>query len=562
MRQMLIGIDVGGTYTDGVLFKQGAIIATVKKPTDDMNLKSTLLEVLDELLPSAEGQKIERIVFSTTLVTNLLATGQGERTALIMLPGHGLPHDAYDICPDIFFARGTVDFRGNVIEKLDQKEIDDILARIAAAGIKRVAVAAKFANRNDILEREIQSKLAASYPDISVSISSEISNKLNFPRRAATTYFTAMTVKEWMQFAAEIDQAITERGLDSELHILKADGGTFSLDTSSRRPCETVFSGPAASTMGGLALSQPHLNSVVLDIGGTTSDIALIIDGAPLYASKGARLGKQYTHINAFAVNSVALGGDSCLDYDGEIKVQNFRRGAAACFGGDYPTVTDAFNCKMDLGIGNAGQSAEKLQQLASKAGMKSSELCRQVVNIVIERLVSSIEAMFREWENEPAYKVWEVVNRRKFKLDQIIGIGAAATAIVPQVAARMEVDSFLHDYSPVANALGAAVVRPTLAVELHVDTPNNFFSVGPGGIRGSLNDRGGMQLGEAKNMARQYLLDMCREQGMESYASESSFYMEEQFNIISGWSRSGKIFDVGIQIAPGFISEYKGVSS
>ena len=159
-----------------------------------------------------------------------------------------------------------------------------------------------------------------------------------------------------------IDQAITERGLDSELHILKADGGTFSLDTSFRRPCETVFSGPAASTMGGLALSQPHLNSVVLDIGGTTSDIALIIAGAPLYASKGARLGKQYTHINAFAVNSVALGGDSCLDYDGEIKVQNFRRGAAACFGGDYPTVTDAFNCKMDLGMATL-PSAEKLQR-------------------------------------------------------------------------------------------------------------------------------------------------------------------------------------------------------
>ena len=75
---MLIGIDVGGTYTDGVLFKQGAIIATVKKPTDDMNLKSTLLEVLDELLPSAGKQKIERIVFSTTLVTNLLATARGK----------------------------------------------------------------------------------------------------------------------------------------------------------------------------------------------------------------------------------------------------------------------------------------------------------------------------------------------------------------------------------------------------------------------------------------------------------------------------------------------------
>ncbi len=559
---MLIGIDVGGTYTDGVLFRQGKIIATVKKPTDDMNIKNTLLAVLDELLPSAGKQKIKRIVFSTTLVTNLLATKRGERTALIMLPGYGLPHEAYDISPDIFFARGSVDFRGNVIEKLDQQEIDDILARIAAEGIKRVAVAAKFANRNDILEKEIQSKLAASYPDISAYLSSQMSNKLNFPRRAATTYFTAMTAEEWMRFAEEIAQAIRERGLDSEVHILKADGGTFNLETSSQRPCETVFSGPAASTMGGLALSPPGLNSVVLDIGGTTSDIALIIAGDPLYASKGARLGGQYTHINAFALRSVPLGGDSLLDYDGEIIVRDFRRDAAACFGGKFPTVMDAFNCQMDLGIGDTGQSVQKIQELAAKAGINAPELCRQVVDLVLKRLVSSIEAMFKEWENEPAYKVWEVVNRRKFSLDQIIGIGAAATAIVPQVAARMGVNAFLHEYSPVANALGAAVVRPTLAVELHVDTPNNFFSVGPGGIRGNLSNRGGMQLEEAKEMAKKHLLDLCREQGMESYADESSFYMEEQFNIISGWSRSGKMFDVGIQIAPGFISEYKGVSS
>lgn len=558
---MLIGIDVGGTFTDGVLFDDGAVIATVKKPTDDNNLKNTLLEVLDELLNNNE-QKISRIVLSTTLVTNLLATGQGERTALLLLPGHGLPAQSYDICPDTYFLKGTVDFRGNVIEKTDKQEIETAIDQIKVLGIKRVAIAGKFSNRNNGQEKEIQKVLQEKCPDISVSISSEISSKLNFPRRAATTYFTAMTMEEWGRFADEIEQAIKARNLEAEVHILKADGGTIPLELSRNRPCETVFSGPAASTMGGLALTGGEMNSVVIDIGGTTSDISLLIGGEPLYASKGANLEGKYTHINAFAVRSVALGGDSSINFEGGIiKISPLRKGPAVCFGGEAPTVTDAFNYGLDLGIGEAEQSKAKLETLAAEAGIEGKKICLQVIDMVIERLQENIGSMFKEWENEPAYKVWEVVNKKKFRLHRIIGIGAAASPIVPLLAERMQVDCFLHNYSGVANALGASVVRPTVAVDLHVDTPNNFYTIDPGGIKGSLKNARNFQLEDAKKLARNYLEEISRQRGMEDYAGESDFYMEEQFNMIRGWDRVGKMLDVGIQISPGFITEFKGVS-
>ncbi len=557
---MLIGIDVGGTFTDGVLFENNFVVSVVKRPTDESNLKNSLLEVLDELLKEGKGSRIERIVLSTTLVTNILATRRGERTALILLPGHGLPHQAYDLCQDIYFLKGSIDFRGRVIEAPDKKEIIQTLEEIRASGIERVAVVGKFSNRNNSHEKMIESIIRDKFPELLVSLGSEIAGKLNFPRRAVTTYYTAMTLDEWNKFADEIEQALKERDLKTEVHILKADGGTVPLEISRNKPCETVFSGPAASTMGAVALTRDNSNSVVLDIGGTTTDISLIIDGQPLYASKGARINDKYTHVNAFAVKSIPLGGDSVIGFNGEITVGPHRENVAACFGGNSPTVTDAFNCLYNLGIGEQELSTEKLQDFAGKYNLDFNDLCSTIVNVVVEQLIQTINEMFLEWENEPAYKVWEIINQRKFKLDRIIGIGAAAEAIIPVLGKRINVDYYLHNYSPVANALGACVVRPTLAVDLHVDTQNKMYTVSPGSYAGTIEKPGNFQLNDAKNLAMEYLIKLGKERGMEEYTGEFDYYLEEQFNLIRGWNRVGKLFDIGIQVSPGFIKEYKGV--
>jgi N-methylhydantoinase A/oxoprolinase/acetone carboxylase beta subunit len=474
---VLIGIDVGGTYADGVLFSDGRLIHSVKQPTDENDLKGTLLSALDELLVYGEGASIQRIVLSTTVVTNLLATGRGERTALLLLPGAGLPYSSYRISPDTYFLKGSIDFRGREIEEADTGEIEKVLAEIDRTGIRRVAVAGKFSNRNDRHERLIKEMVQVRYPHIDVCTSSEISGRLNFPRRAVTCYYTAMTMREWNRFADEIAAALGERIPGCDLHILRADGGTSTLEASRMRPCETVFSGPAASTMGGAALCRDPLNSVVVDIGGTTSDISLLIEGQPLYASKGALIGGHLTHIHSFAVNSVAMGGDSPIfEESGELNIGPARLGLAACFGGKTPTVTDAFNVLLGLNIGDQSSSRASLAAIAGLLTLSLEGLCRSVADRVIEALEESIRQMFRRWEDEPAYKVWEVVNRKEFLLHQIIGIGAAAPAIVPMLGRKLGVKHFLHPYSPVANALGAAVARPTLRLQVHVDTPRTGF--------------------------------------------------------------------------------------
>lgn len=559
----MIGIDVGGTYTDGVVFDRGEVIATTKVPTDDKRIKASVLQVLDELLQQQPSSDISRIVLSTTVVTNLLATGRGERTALLLIPGYGLPADAYDISADSFFLQGGIDFRGREIDPLDKTELAEVCRQIVAAGIKRVAIAGKFSNRNDSLEKEAAAYIKEEYPAIDVFLGSQIAGKLNFPRRATTAYYTALTSSEWNRFVDEIEQAMIERGLHCAVHILKADGGTLALGHSRTMPCETVFSGPAASTMGALALSADKSNSVVVDIGGTTTDIALIIEGLPLYASKGASINQRYTHVNAFAVRSIALGGDSSISVKaGEVIVETFRQDVAACFGGAGATVTDAFNCHLNLNIGDMKLSLGALDELAARAGIKRDELCAAAVSIVVERLRNTISSMFKEWENEPAYKVWEVVNKRKFTLDRIIGIGAASRAIIPELSRAMQVKPFIHRYSDVANALGAAVARPTLTVQLHVDTQARQYNLDPGGVKGKLDNTRNFQLTDARQMARDYLEKIGSGRGMAAYVKESSFFMEEQFNMIRGWDGTGKLFDVGIQVAPGFVGEFKGVKA
>lgn len=559
---MLIGIDVGGTFTDGVLFDNGSVIASIKRPTDDTNLKDTLLAVLDELLKNPQADQIERLVLSTTLVTNILATGSGEETALLLIPGPGLPYEAFNLFEHTFFLDGCIDFRGRELQKVNEEQIIDALKIINTRAIKKIAVVGKFSNRNSTAEKRVREIILDNYPEMEVYIGSEVAGQLNFMRRMVTTYYSAMTGAKWRDFVDSIEAALRDRGLECRVDVLKADGGTMSLDSAQHRPCETIFSGPAASTMGAVALRSQARNSVVLDIGGTTTDISLLIDGKALYASKGASIDGHFTHVNSFSVCSVAIGGDSPVTAENDtVNIHAKRQGPAACFGGSCATLTDVFNYLYKLELGDERLSKAKLLTACENTEFEIDSFCELLIQKVSSQLESSIKAMFKEWENEPAYRVWEVVNDRSFQLDEVIGIGAAAAVIVPVVAQRMQLDYFIHDYSPVANALGACVARPTISFNLHVDTQRGEFNIDREGISGKLDKSSAFQLEDARELARRQLNIIAAKNGIEGYAEEAEFFQEEQFNMIRAWDRTGKIFEIGIQISPSFIDSYKGVS-
>lgn len=560
---MLLGIDVGGTFTDGVLLNGNTIVKTVKYPTDNDDLKTTLLMTMDKLLEEIDSQKVNRVVFSTTLVTNMLATDEVATTALLLIPGPGLPLDTYQLFAHTYFLQGSIDFRGRKVTGLNISEVEKAVADIKANGINKIAIVGKFSNRNSELEEVVRDIVIKTMPQAEVALGNETAGQLNFLRRIVTTYYSVMVREAWQGFIRELDSALQARGIKALVEVLKADGGTMPLSISASKPCETIFSGPAASTMGAVALAvtEPR-NAVVIDIGGTTTDISLLIDGQPLYASKGAQIKGHYTHIKAFSVSSLALGGDSPIRVQsGEVTVDRRREGGAVCLGGKIPTVIDAFNLKYQLGIGEQARSAEKLSNLAANNGLTLESICSQVENIVISRMQQAIGNMFKEWENEPAYRVWEIVNGRMFHVQEVIGIGAASAAIVPILAKNMFVGGVIPEHAAVANAIGACVARPTLALAVHIDTEKGYYTTDQDGIRGNVPRGKNLQMVAARELARQNLQDLAAVRGMQAYADDAEFYLEEQFNVIRGWSTSGKIFDIGIQISPGLIKGYEGVS-
>jgi N-methylhydantoinase A/oxoprolinase/acetone carboxylase beta subunit len=308
--------------------------------------------------------------------------------------------------------------------------------------------------------------------------------------------------------------------------------------------------------MGALALAGEAVNSVVVDVGGTTSDLALLIDGKPLNAARGAEIGGRLTHIRSFLVRSLPLGGDSLLKADDPV-TQSYRLGPAACFGGEAPAVMDAFNTRFHLRIGNAQASRAAVGRLAAEIGLAPEALCQAVVDQTVERLKTAIETMFKVWEQEPAYKVWEVVHQKHFVLHRIIGIGAAAPAIIPHLAEAMGVSWVCPPHAPVANGVGAALVRPTLAVEVHIDTEQNTYAVTPEGRFGTI-PRGRFQLEQARLLARACLEESAAGRGMAHLTDQAVYTREEQFNVVSGYFTAGKIFDIGLEIAPGFVESLR----
>ncbi|MDD4249461.1 MAG: hydantoinase/oxoprolinase family protein, partial [Methanosarcina sp.] len=343
---MLIGIDVGGTTTDAVLIRNGEVYSTTKVSTERGNLLKSLLNALDEVSRGVPPGQLERVVFSTTIITNLIAEGKTDRVALLLIPGPGVNPESY-VFPDSFYLKGAMDFRGREIQLLDEAEVRETVSRIREQGFSRAAVVSKFGQRNPSHELRIEEILREMYPDCKVELGHKVSGKLNFPRRIATSMLASATGERYQEFVAEIKKALEERDIRAPVYILKADGGTLPIEKSVAFPVETIFSGPAASTIGALALTPEGQTSVVVDIGGTTTDLALILSGKPLMASKGAKLGNFLTHVRAFAVRSMAVGGDSIVRVretgDGVriVTIGPERAGPAYCMGGEEPTPTD-----------------------------------------------------------------------------------------------------------------------------------------------------------------------------------------------------------------------------
>jgi N-methylhydantoinase A/oxoprolinase/acetone carboxylase beta subunit len=221
--------------------------------------------------------------------------------------------------------------------------------------------------------------------------------------------------------------------------------------------------------------------------------------------------------------------------------------------GGPGPTPTDALRVLGLSDIGNAAAALKAMTDVAEKLGCKPEEAARKVVHGVVDKIVSEIDEMFRDWEQEPAYRVWEIMKKERLQAQNVVGVGGAAPSLVPLVAEMLGAKAVIPKYAPVANAIGAAVARPTLTLNLRIDTERGEYTVAEDGLTSKLDGKN-MNLEQAEQMARRLIIERANRLGIGEYAAEAEITYSEIFNMVRGWSTIGKLIDIRAEIPAGIL--------
>jgi len=319
---LLLGVDTGGTYTDAVLIRdETEVIATAKSLTTRHDLAIGIGGAVEAVLAQsgADVSEIGLASLSTTLATNALVEGQGGRVGLVYvgfkerdLEAHGL-REALSGDPALLLSGGH-SHAGGETAPLDL----DGLARWLAQdqGISAFAVAAQFATRNPAHELAV-AEMIHDVTGRPVSCSHHLSARLNGPKRALTAVLNARLIGMIARLIDRAEGKLRELGVTAPLMVVRGDGALISADQARARPIETILSGPAASIVGARWMTGAEF-ALVSDIGGTTTDVAVLREGRPAIDPAGARVGPWRTMVEAVAMRTTGLGGDSEVHVEDE----------------------------------------------------------------------------------------------------------------------------------------------------------------------------------------------------------------------------------------------------
>lgn len=553
---MLLGIDVGGTFTDAVLLDNKAagavaqVLAQAKVPTTHEDVLQCLLAALDAVLPQVEAaaSKLERVVISSTIVTNALTEHKLDPVFLAVITGPGMNIKGH-VPVKPYYLSGYVDHRGKVTAQIDWTKHRDLLNK-KGSGV--CAVSGKFAVRDPQLEFQAEHELTkCGYKK--VFLGSELSGELNFVRRTNSAYFAAQVYTLFQKFNQRITRALTERGINAPVHILKADGGTLPLEAAIQQPVEAVFTGPAASVLGIEALAAPAVNSISLDVGGTTTDIAFWEQGLPLMAKRGAVINGYPTAVRSFHMRSIGIGGDSRIHKlpDGSYQVGPEREGPAAAVGGSVATLSDAL---IVTGYVSFGDAARAQAAIAALGGEPSAQ-AHKIIASACAAIQATISEMLEEWAKQPVYTVDDVIKGTEFVPAQLIGVGGGAPGLIKALGELMQLPVDIPLGAMVANAVGAAVARPTLSAGLRADTTDNYYIIPESGRRERLPRRFN------KAVAEELLTSWLREQtaAWQLPDQETELISYEHFNTVHGYYDTGDIYSLRMQLKPGILHKVEG---
>ncbi|HHW72688.1 MAG TPA: hydantoinase/oxoprolinase family protein [Firmicutes bacterium] len=548
-----IGIDVGGTHTDAALLKESQVAALAKVPTDHGDLFASTRQALEEIWRHYPGDGPVRLQLSTTLSTNAVVEGRGVPTRVVAVPGPGVNLKSLGLPFTVHELQGYIDHRGREAAPLDPAELKGLRALLGTGEGEAVAVVGKFSQRNPSHEQQIAAELTQWYRG-TITLGHRLSGRANFPRRMMTAFLNASVAQQQLEFAAMWRRVLEDLDIPEEdVLVLKADGGTMNLADSSERPIETILSGPAASTMGAQALTEREEGSyVIVDIGGTTTDLAVVVDGEVLYERDGAVISGYRTLVPAVLTRSVGLGGDSELHFsaDGKITIGPRRAGAPLCLGGKELTPTDAVTALELADVGSRGKAVQALAERAGEFGLTWRELAERILEAFIDQLCAAVRSLYSELENMPLYTVRDVLNPPDLSPQAVVGLGAPAPVFIPRLAQALGLRYEVLPFSAGANAIGAAAAAVTLSLTLHADTELARLTIPELGCREPIERPLFFDLDKARSLAADRLKELGRARGCGEGA-EIYVVEEESFQMVRGFHTVGQRHMVRTQLRP-----------
>lgn len=314
---LVLGIDTGGTYTDGVLvnLKTQEIVAKAKALTTREDLTKGIRACIESLSARSDLSPVTMVSLSTTLATNAVVEGRGCEVGLLLIghePMGELPVHSYAV------VQGGHDIKGVPMADLDPEEVLRAIEGFRGK-VDAVAISGYLSVRNS--EHELQAKeLVEKTLRLPVVCAHQLTTSLGFHERTVTAVLNARLIPIIAELIESVKVVLNEKNIKAPLMIVKGDGTLMSEKLAREKPIETILSGPAASIVGATFRTQVD-KALVVDMGGTTTDIAVLQDGVPKLNKEGARVGGWFTRVQAAEINTYGLGGDSYIQVNNDRKL-------------------------------------------------------------------------------------------------------------------------------------------------------------------------------------------------------------------------------------------------
>lgn len=322
-----LGVDTGGTYTDAALLdqKDGRVICFAKALTTYEDLSRGVVQALRMIFNHSDAPRPSRVTLvglSTTLATNAILEGTGGRASLFLIGYDAHILSSFDLekelaAKDVVHISGGHDHRGDEAAPLDEAAIRDA-ARVRVGRVDAIGVSSYFSVKNPAHEL-IAKRIIQEETGIPVTSGHELTGRLNSIKRAATVALNASLVPMIGNLMVKMEAALKELGVPGNLMVVRGDGSLVAAHWARKRPIETMLSGPAASVVGAWHLAEKRPKRMwVVDMGGTSTDVAHVENGQPALNLEGATVGRWQTMVTAVDVKTKGLGGDSSVEFTPE----------------------------------------------------------------------------------------------------------------------------------------------------------------------------------------------------------------------------------------------------